>query len=210
MDKVILRAILSTLAAIGVLIALLALTCAFLFPSTLMTISYNLGMEKSAVRYAERAYKQDGGAYYLACAFEISVGEETYSDVEKFGRKLIQNKEFDEYCSRMDEEAAQTVTGSYAQYVYGNTYAAAYRNAKTPSEKQQAIDEAFACVNSGFPRNNAVFKMVIVVLRSQDATATEYTLEKMLALQTEKASAFSESDQGLLQEMITLVQGYMQ
>ena len=208
MDKVILRAILSTLAAIGVLIAIMALVCAFLFPSTLMTLSYNLGMEKSAVRYAERAYKRDGGAYYVACAFEISVGEGKDADIEKFGEELIQNAEFLDYCKKIDEDAPETVTGSYAQYVYGNTYAAEYRNAKTAEEKIAAFDKAFACVE-GFPQNNAVVKVLLSALRRGDLTSADYALNGMLALRVNGASLLSDADKQTLDEIISLAQRYV-
>ena len=207
MDKVILRAVLSTLAAIALLVAIMIASCVCFFPSTLMHLTYNLGMEKSAMRYAERAYKLDGGVYYLSCAFEIAVGELDYSAVEKYGEKMIEKGEsFEKFCAQKDEESVGVV-GSYEQYVYGHTFSARFRN----GEKQSAIDSAFAVVEDSFPVNNAVMKVLLAVLRSGDIESATVMRDRMTELRAiEQASgSYGEDDFSYLDEMIALASRYI-
>lgn len=165
LDKVILRAILSTLAAIGVLFLVMILSCVFFFPSTLMNLTYDMGMEKAALRNAERAYKLDGGVEYMAFAFSIAVDDKDYGRVEKYGEKMIADDEFEDYCKAQDEENEGNgyLIGSYAQYVYGNTYAAQYRN----GDKEEALQNAYAA-SRDFAPGNAVARILIASLQLQD------------------------------------------
>ena len=48
-DKVILRAALSTLAAILILFAFMILSLTYIFPSTMMGITYDLGMDGASI-----------------------------------------------------------------------------------------------------------------------------------------------------------------
>lgn len=166
MDKVILKAIGSTLAAIVVLLLVTFSSCVIFFPSTMMYLSYNVGLEGSAIGFAERAYKRDGGIYYIACATEIAIGEEDFRNVEKCGEKFIADKEFAAYCSEMDETTAddEDINGSYAQYIYGHVFASKYKNGK----KAEAVEKAFQVCPSDFPRNNAVVALTVAVLRADD------------------------------------------
>ncbi len=202
LDKVVIRAILSTLAAIGVLLLVMILSCVFFFPSTLMHVSYDMGMDRSAVRYAERAYKLDGGVEHIAFAFEIVVDDKDYKKVEKFGKKLIKDDEFSEFCQREDEKNADNgyLVGTYEQYVYGNTYAAQYRN----GEKEKALQNAYA-VSRSFAPGNAVARILIAALQKEDYdTATAIYNVLLEWKETDMPSA-----NGYLDEMIALAGKYL-
>ena len=202
LDKVIIRAILSTLAAIGVLLLVMILSCVFFFPSTLMHISYDMGMERSAVRYAERAYKLDGGVEHMAFAFEIVVDDKDYKKVEKFGKKMIADDEFEEFCESEDVKNADNgyLVGTYAQYVYGNTYAAQYRN----GEKEKALENAYA-VSRDFAPGNAVARILIAALQKEDYATATAIYDVLL----EWKQSDIPSTNGYLQEMITLAERYL-
>lgn len=198
LDKVILRAIGSTLAAIGILLLVMLLSCSFFFPSTLMNVACNLGMESVAVHYAERAYKLDDGAEYMAYAFSVSVENGNYKKVEKYGKKLIDNDEFEEYCALQDEEQSEYYVGSYAQYVYGNTYAAQYRN----GDKVGAIENAKAKTIS-FEKGNALARILIASLQAEDLE-TARTIYEELTLRWQ-----TDGDNAYLAEMIALAERYI-
>ena len=51
-DKVIIRTFLSTLAAIALLFGIMLLALVAFFPSTMMELTYNLGLDASSIRYA--------------------------------------------------------------------------------------------------------------------------------------------------------------
>lgn len=203
-DKVIVRAVLSTLAAIALLLLITVLSCVFFFPSTLMRISYDLGMERSAVRYAERAYKLGGGAENIALAFEVSLDREEFEKVEKYGKKLLLDDEFSEYCLQKDAENSgnEYVVGSYEQYVYGNTYAAAYRNGKV----EEALSAAFASTETAFPQGNASVRILLAALQKGDMATAARIREEMLAKRSNDVFA---ADVDYLNEMIILADRYI-
>ena len=63
-DKVILKAVLSTLLAIIVLCGVMVTALVFLYPSTLMEISYNVGMDSASAWFADRARLPSGAAEF--------------------------------------------------------------------------------------------------------------------------------------------------
>ena len=87
-DRVIIRAALSTLAAIGVLFALLIAVMCLIFPQTMMQVTYDMGMDKLSVHFASVAYDRSGDAYYAAYATEVSIGANYDDTTEEFGEKL--------------------------------------------------------------------------------------------------------------------------
>lgn len=204
LDKVILRAVLSTLAAIALLLLITVLSCVFFFPSTLMRLSYDLGMERSAVRYAERAYKLDGGVENIALAFEVSLNREEYEKVEKYGKKFLADDEFDAYCLQKDVENGDNeyALGSYRQFVYGNTYAAVYRNGKT----EEALSAAFVSTETAFPQGNASVRILLAALQKGDTATATQIRENMLA---KKESDVFAADFAYLDDMIALATRYI-
>lgn len=202
LDKVILRAILSTLAAIGVLFLVMILSCLFFFPSTLMHLTYDMGMEKSAVRNAERAYKLDGGVEYMAFAFSIAVDNGDFEKVQAYGEKIIADDEFADYCKAQDgeNEGNEYLVGGYAQFVYGNTYSAQYRN----GEKSEALTNAYA-VSRNFVPGNAVARILIAALQSKDYATAKTICETLLEWKTADMPTANE----YLEEMIQLAEKYL-
>ena len=75
MDKVAVKAFLSSLAAIGMLLVVMFCALCALFPSTMMELTYNMGMEASCIRFAERAYKDNDEIYFIAYATEVALEE---------------------------------------------------------------------------------------------------------------------------------------
>lgn len=204
LDKVILRAVLSTLAAIALLLLITVLSCVFFFPSTLMYLSYDLGMERSAVRYAERAYKLDGGAESIALAFEVSLDREDYVKVEKYGKKFLADDEFEKYCLQQDikNSGNEYLIGSYAQFVYGNTCAAIYRNGKT----EEALAASFSSTETEFSQGNASVRILLAALQNGDTQTATLIREDMLEKRANDAFA---ADFDYLDEMIALATRYI-
>ena len=158
-DKIILRAILSTLAAIGILIVFAFVALVAAFPATTMEMAYDLGMENSCVRNAERVYKRSGDIYFIAYATDVAISADNYKKTVSCGKKMIADEEFMGYCAQKDEEYAQYaeennvvgVTFDYEQYIYGKVCVAEYEL----GDKQAAVTNAFE-YTTGFKKNNAV------------------------------------------------------
>ena len=73
-DKVILRVILNTLAAVAALFVFLFSTLIIFFPSTMMNFTYDMGMDAASISYARREYKRTDKIYYIARATETAIG----------------------------------------------------------------------------------------------------------------------------------------
>lgn len=166
-DRVILRAVLSTLAAVAVLCFVMIFALCLLYPSTVMQLTYDLGMDETSVKYAIRAYERTDEAYYAAFGFETAIGIDDDVHIEKCGLALIADTdEFATYCQKRNEALGLTAI-TYDQYVYGQVAVAQYRMQKTDA----AMQTAFAALETGsFPENNAVVALFFTALRAEDST----------------------------------------
>ncbi len=189
-DKVIVRAALSTLAAILVLFAVMLLALSFIFPSTMMRIAYELGMDGASVTCAKRAYAQTDETYYIAFATEVAIGADDDEQIEECGLKFIGDDEqaFKAYCADYQSKLSN-LNGTYDQYVYGQVCLAQYRQGKTA----EAVATAFSGLHNAFPQNNAAVILAMTAVGAHDTETvslikTEMNeLGKSLTLDTDKA-----------------------
>ena len=197
-DKVILRAAVSTLAAIAALLAVMLLALCFIFPSTMMRITYDMGMDGASIRYAKRAYDYTSDVYFIAFATEVAIGLGDYAQIETCGEKLIADEDFDAHCAQ--KNGLIESAGGYEQYVFGQVCVAKYRQ----GEKTEAIEKAFALVGSGFPQNNAVAAVLLTALSQEDGDTVQTVKEKMSEMD---AGAFSASDREYFDALLALANG---
>lgn len=196
-DKVILRAFLNTLAAIGILILFLfAALCTF-YPSTMMKITYDLGMESASIHFAERAYKDSDDIYYIAYATEVAIGEGKDGKIASCGERFIEDEEFQEYCQAKDEELGGSVNGTYKQYVCGQVCIAKYCR----GEKEEAVECAFEWKGESFQQNNAVVAVLITALKAQDAGTAQMIKGKMEQMQ----GNVSDADKAYFERTLALI-----
>ncbi len=186
-DRVILRAFLTTLISIFCLFGVMLLLLCILFPATVMQLTYDLGMDKSSVKYAARAYDRTDDVYYAAFALETSIlieDDKSAERIEEYGLLLIADDEFETYSQyrndlisdgndETDEQAK--VTLPYQQYVYGQVTIAQYAQGK----KTEAIDTAFAGLDGTFPESNAAAILYLTALQADDET-TVATMKPMI------------------------------
>ena len=197
-DKVILRAALSTLAAIAALLAVMILALCFVFPSTMMRITYDMGMDGASIRYAKRAYAYTSDVSFIAFATEVAIGLGDYAQIETCGEELLADENFNAYCERKNASiASEDVIGGYEHYVFGQVCIAKYRQ----GEKTEAVEKAFALVDSGFPVNNAVAAVLLTALSQEDVETVNAVKEKMNKMD---AGAFSASDREYFDALLAL------
>ena len=103
-DKVILKTVLSTLLAIFVLCGVTVTALAFLYPSTMMELSYNVGLDDASAWFAHRAYNQLDNVFYIGYATQVAIGQDDPEAIEKYGDKFIADEGFEEYCAERDKE----------------------------------------------------------------------------------------------------------
>lgn len=196
-DKVIIRSALSTLGAIVALFAVMLLALCFIFPATMMRLTYDLGMDGASIRSAKRAYDYTGEVYYIAFATETAIGAELLESVETCGESLIIDDEFASYCEKRNEETETTV--GYEQYIYAQICVAKYLQ----GEKAESVERAFALVGNAFPENNAITAVLLTALSREDTQTANAVLEKMNEMNTD---AFSLAEK----EHYTAMRGLLQ
>lgn len=198
-DKVILRAVLSTLAAIVLLFGFMFTVLVTVYPSTMMEFTYSLGMESSSIRHAERAYKRSDDIYYIAHATQTAIEIEDYEKIDDCGMKLIEDEDFADFCAEKNNTNGKEA-GDYEQYIYGQVCVAKYRC----GEKQAAVEYAFSFTEEGeFPNNNAVVAVLITSLRAEDGETVDLIEGKM----NERAGTLSEGDKAYFDEILRLITG---
>lgn len=200
-DKVILRAFLSTLAAIVLLFAFMLLALIGIYPSTMMEITYNLGMDSSSIKYAERAYKRSDDVYYIAYATEVAIGMDDHEKIESCGEKFIADEEFASYCEEKNGSLPDSVTMTYDQYVYGQVCVAKYEQDK----KTEAVERAFELTGDAFPQNNAVVAVLYTAIGDRDETTVTLIEGKMKQKQAQ--GTLSEGDKAYFEQVLALTNG---
>ena len=157
MDKVAVKAFLSSLAAIGMLFVFMFCALCALFPSTMMELTYNMGMEASAIRFAERAYKDNDEIYFIAYATEVALEESKNDKIVSCGERFIFDDEFDEYC--------QIKGGHYREFIIGRVCVEKYKE----GDKQGAVSLAYETLNGVFSEGNAMVALLFEVKKNNDA-----------------------------------------
>ena len=197
-DKVILRAIFSTLASIAVLVGFMIGMLAAVFPSTMMELSYNFGQDESSIRYAERAYDWFDDTYYMAYAMEVAIGSDNSEKIEQCGLTLVQDeKYFAQYCEEKNAVRPEIVDSTYDHFVYGKISVAKYQQGK----KEEAVNYAFDTLKGGFPRDNAAVAVLYTALSVNDQATVDMIKGKM---EQQQAAGIAETDKAYFDEILAL------
>ena len=173
LDKVIVKAALTTLAAIGTLILFIVLGLCLIFPSTSMKFAYDMGMEKSCIHFAERAYRGSDDIYFIAYATEVAIEDRQTEKVVSCGEKFIADDSFETYCSLKGE--------SYGQFIYGQVCVAKYQE----GEKTEAVTLAYQSLNGSFPKGNAMVAVLLSALKAGDEATLAQVQEKLEEISVE-------------------------
>lgn len=172
-DKVIIRAFLSTLAAVAALLVFMVLSLCIAFPATMMKITYHLGMENSSIHFAERAYKGNEDIYFISYATEVAIVEGKQDKIISCGQKFITNEDFDTFCKNKDED--------YGQYIRGEICVAKYQS----GDKENAVSDAFAALEGSFPQKNAVISLMLAAIEGNDKETVSKIVDKLNGLTVE-------------------------
>ncbi len=149
-DRVILRAFLSSLAAVTLLLAFMLGVLCLAFPSTMMDMTYRLGMEGASIHFAERVYENSGEVSYIAFATEVAIEEEDAEKILSCGKRLLADEGYADYCKEQNV--------GYGRYVCGRVCIAEYQS----GEKAAALERAFGSLEKGkFPQSNPVVALVV-------------------------------------------------
>ncbi len=204
-DKVILRAFLSTLAAIVVLFAFMFAALSLIYPSTMMKLTYDLGMDSSSIRYATRAYDRTNDVYYIAYATEVAIGLGDEEKIVTCGESFIADEEFADYCQAKNEQYVGNteIEGSYEQYIYGVVCVSEY----ALGNRTDAVEKAFGLIGDGYPVSNAAAAVLATAIAAGD-TATIQTIGERL--QKIDRESLSSEEKAYLEKTIGWINGRME
>ncbi len=198
LDKVIVRAILSTLIAILALFTFMFASLCLVYPSTMMQITHNMGMDGASIKYARRAYDRTGDIYYIAKATHTAIAVKDYKKIVSCGNQLILDDEFELFCEEKDlKMSAEKKEYSYEQQLYGMICVSEYKLGK----KAEAVARAFEALNGGFPRLNPVVALLFSI-ESDDETTKAEIKGKMEQIDVEN---LSEKDRAYFGEIFALI-----
>ncbi len=172
-DKIIARAVLSTLAAIGVLLVFMISALCLIYPSTMARMTYKFGMESSSIHFSERVYKTTRDVEYIAFATDVAIEDGNGEKIRSCGEKLIQDDGFEALCRGR--------SAKYEQFIYSKVCQEAYKQ----GDADEAIELAFSGLHGGFPEGNGVISLLMVSKASEDAQTVNDIVEKMKGLAVE-------------------------
>ena len=200
-DKVILRAALSSLAAVVILIGVMIFSLCYLFPATMMNITYDLGMDNASITCAKRSYNRTEQVYYIAFATEVAIVSENSEQIAECGKKFVGDNEqlFVEYCNEKNQSMSQGVNGTYEQYIFGQICAAEYKLGDT----SQAISDAFAYLHGAFPVNNSVVTLLFTAMHENDTQTVNEIVQELSSLQLD---GFSKADLAYYQDIVSAME----
>ncbi len=197
-DKVILKAFISTFSAIVLLFAFMFGVLALAFPSTMMHLSYDFGQDASSIRYAQRAYSWFDDTYYMAYAMEVAIGSDNQEMIEKCGEIVVEDDAyFTQYCAEKQAALPEGITTRYEDYLYGKIAVAKYEQGK----KEEAVNYAFDSLNGAFPLDNAVEAVFYAAMRNTD----QATVVLMKGKMEQQASNIAEADKAEFDKMLALM-----
>lgn len=174
LDKVIVRTIVNTLCAIAILCVSAVLFASFIFPSTMMSISYKLGNDSGAMKYAYSSYDRTKEVVYIAYATEVAFGVDSDEDIVRYGEEFVKDKDFEGYCAEIDLRSG-TAQGTYRQYVYGRLVVSEY----SVGEKDKAFSYAEEAIGDKFVKNNAMVALLFEAMVEGDGVIVQKVVNKM-------------------------------
>ena len=194
--------------ALSLIIIMLGALCLF-FPSTMMQVSYNMGLDKMSASFAKTAYDRTSDIYYIVHATEVSIGIDDEGGIIEYGELLVHDDEFSQYCARKNANLPSygdyQVTGTYEQYIYSQICISIYH-----MDAPRAIQRAFATIGvdesttvmTAFPRQNAVMALYVQACLQEDTQTILGIKGKIEELQAD----LSETDKAYYDEMLVFMQ----
>ena len=142
MKKLVLKSALFAIAALAVAALLTFSLWILCSPQSMATASERAGNYSFAVTCADLKYKYSKNATNLARCADDAILSGKDKHILNYGEKLIAHKDFDEVCSKRNEQLSQNkygqLTADYKSYMCGNVAAAEFRSGKL----QTAINTA--------------------------------------------------------------------
>lgn len=186
-DKVVGKSILTTLAAIAALVAAAVLILVLLFPSTLMSVTYDLGMDGASVFFAKKAYDQSGEIGYVAFAVETSIGSDDDASIVECTELMFADSEFISYTTQKDVEL-NAKPDSYRKFLYTNYALAKY----DLGNRQAAVNFVKTIGGTAYSSDEPIVALFVYSLSKQDGESVRglYSTVESLTVSAEDSVRF--------------------
>lgn len=208
-DKIIVRAAISTFAAAVMLIAILFGVLALAFPQTMMDLTYSLGMDKACVNYAITSYARFDAVEYIAKGADTALAAQMYDKADKCLEYLVSDEDFDKFC----EQKNQTVVDGLSDVDYRGYYLRQLCVAKYRAGKgKDAVDRACGLLNGSFAAGNPLVAVLAEarIDQGKGLPTVQYAYEKMTGvLSGEEYANYSEADKAYFQQIYTTIQTWL-
>ena len=208
-DRIIVRAVLSTLAAVTLLVALMFGVLALAFPQTMMDFTYSLGMDKACVKYSVTSYARFGAVEYIAKGADRALAAKLYDQADECLEYLITDEDFEEYCQKRNAVLSESMQATnYQAYYRRQLCVAKYRSGKTT----EAVDRAWTLMNGAFASGNPLVAVLAEARIDQDAglPTVQYAYQTMTEVMTgEIYAAYPTADKAYFDQIYTTIQTWL-
>ncbi|MCD8308024.1 MAG: hypothetical protein LUD51_07365 [Clostridia bacterium] len=172
------KTILKTVIAVIIVIAIVYAVLSLLIPQHMATMYSNLGAYSAAARYASLRYTYTGNIEDLDTCATYAVLSGKDKNIITFCGELLENDEFDDYCSEKEESE------DYRQYIYASISSSYYNTGDTESAVEYA-ETALGSIDY-FPVNNAVGVLTVRIGEAKDGSTAAVLYSYMTSWTEEK------------------------
>ncbi len=208
-DRIIVRAVISTFAAAMTLLAIMFGVLALAFPQTMMDLTYSLGMDKACVNYAVTSYARFDAIEYIAKGADTALAAQMYDKADKCLEYLVSDEDFDAFCQQKNQSVADSLSeADYRGYYLRQLCVAKYRAGKGVN----AVDRACELLNGSFTAGNPLVAVLAEarIDQAKGLPTVQYAYEKMTGIVNGEAyESYSEADKAYFQQIYTTIQTWL-
>ena len=208
-DRIIVKSVISTVAAALTLLVILFGVLVLAFPHTMMDLTYSLGMDKACVNYSVKSYERFDVIEYIAKGADTALAAKLYDKADQCLESLVADEDFEEFCSQKNQAVVDGLSEvDYRGYYLRQLCVAKYRAGKGIA----AVDRACGLLNGSFVSGNPLVAVLAEARIDQvkGLPTLQYAYEKMSGIAgSEVYAGYSEEDQAYFQQIYTTIQTWL-
>lgn len=204
MKKLIFKTIILTLAVVVILAMSVFGIMSLLAPTTMMDLTFRLGLTQISGDYAYQEYERSHDIYYLARSFIISADAGHNRTAEKRFDLLLERQDFSEFCEEQDKatekELEKLPAGippavreyTYRGYVFGLGAFVKYRLAGSDEARESAIELAIEETAQAFPSGNSTVVLAVKAAEAKDTGLCTALIARMEEAEFEDSALYQD------------------
>ncbi len=201
MNKLIIKTIFITLGTLLVVVGVFYMCFSLFAPQKMAQFWSELGNDKTAVKYMDRAYEKSDDLNDLVtlCSYAVKTGDNRL--IDEHLSKLFNDNTFEKYCQSQKEGVNEEQFNFFAS----KYTAAGYKAGK---ERGALIDKAFE-ISKNYGKNNAVQSLIYesYSAANRDYETLEKVLEKLKIFEIEYSAEAELRKQKDINNLLTILSG---